>query len=361
MIRQFQIKSNIKDYQVHFVDSFAASLAEDCSSPGAVIVDGNVLQLYQEQLLPILQSYPHLPFQAIETNKSVAMVETLVTQLLEKGFKKNHKLIALGGGITQDMTCFLASTLFRSVPWIFYPTTLLAQCDSCIGSKSSINVGKFKNQIGTFYPPERVTIDVILLRTLNHDDILSGLGEAIKVHYLDELKRYQPILDNYGRSIDDERVMRDITFDSLIIKKRIIEIDEYDRDYRNIMNYGHTFGHALESVTNYEIPHGVAVTIGMGIANYISWKKGMLGDEEYQLMQPLIDENSRRVRTTVHSLDDYWKALQRDKKNIDQDIQCILTKGFGQMFKQKLPLDQELKDLISCYLNEKGFYRSACN
>ena len=350
MKKEFIVRSNIHDYQALFVKSFSDVLQTDISKSSAIIIDQNVRDLYNKDLDSILNNTLHFVLDAKETNKSISTIKKIVIFLIENGFKKSHSLIAIGGGITQDVTCFIASTLFRGSRWMFYPTTLLAQCDSCIGSKSSINVGQYKNQLGTFYPPEKVVIDVNFVNTLAHNDILSGLGEAIKVHYLDELKRYETIFKNYNSSLKNFDILAEIIYDSLMIKKRVIEIDEYDNDYRNIMNYGHTFGHALESVCDYQIPHGVAVTIGIGIANNISKTLGYLSSEDHEKMEILVKENTSQVNYQLNDLSPYWKALQMDKKNTDQDIQCILTKGFGCMFKHKISLDESLKSMIVEYL-----------
>ena len=145
--------------------------------------------------------------EALEKNKNLKKVIELVEFLGKRGFKRNQTMIGVGGGIIQDLTCFTASVLFRGVSWQLYPTTLLAQCDSCIGSKSSINSGSFKNQVGTFYPPKKIIIDCGFLDTLSRREILSGLGEAIKVHYFDEKLRHQGIFDNYYAALEDRAVM----------------------------------------------------------------------------------------------------------------------------------------------------------
>ena len=348
------IKSGIQDYSVSFVDDFQESLREDLKKPYVIIIDQNVSNLYSSILDPLLKNNHVLKVKAIETNKTLAFVQNIIEFLTENNFKRNHTLIAIGGGIIQDLTCFTASILFRGVSWIFYPTTLLAQCDSCIGSKSSINVGTIKNQVGTFYPPQKIVIDTKFTSTLEPIDIFSGLGEAIKVHYLDEEQRFESIFNNYPQVLEDLQVLEQVIYDSLMIKKRVIEIDEYDQEYRNIMNYGHTLGHALESVTKYQIPHGIAVTIGMGIANTISQQLGYLSKDDMEKMETLIQANSKLVSIKLDSLEPLWEALKKDKKNTDDEINFILTHGFGKMFKAKLPLDEKIKSITVDYLTQKN-------
>lgn len=354
MNKQFSIKSAIQDYEVHFTHNFQHWLVQNLENPCAILIDQTVYQLYESKLLPILATHPVMQVEATETNKALAFIEQVVTFLMSSNFKRNHTLIAIGGGIIQDLTCFVASTLFRGVSWIFYPTTLLAQCDSCIGSKSSLNVGVYKNQMGTFYPPQTVVIDVNFTKTLKHVDLLSGLGEAIKVHYLDEEKRFDAIFTHYPDALSALPTLEQIIYDSLLIKKRIIEIDEYDKDYRNIMNYGHTFGHALESVTNYQIPHGIAVTWGMGMANFLSRQLGYLPQAEYDQMETLVQENTKQVPFKISQLEPFWEALAKDKKNVDHRVNFILTKGFGKMFKKKIALNEEVKSTLTQYLQENA-------
>jgi len=340
-----EIRSRIRDYYVTFGE-LQASLERDLSRPAAVVIDERVAGLYADSLGPFRNDVPVLRVPAIESNKTVDFAQKVILWLLEHDFKRTHLLVAIGGGIVQDLCCFAASILFRGVDWSFHPTTLLAQCDSCIGSKSSINVGTFKNQVGTFFPPTRINVDVTFTRSLDHKDLLSGLGEAIKVHFLDSEQRFGQIFDLYDAAVTNPEVLERVIVESLRIKKRVIEADEFDRDYRNIMNYGHTFGHALESVTRYSIPHGIAVTVGMGVANYLSERLGYLDRSTRDRMEQLLLKNVGRNHVVVADLDAYWEALGRDKKNVDRDVTCILTRGFGQMFRTKISLSHEIRAII---------------
>ncbi len=356
---QLRISSSSGEYKVDFSNDFPVELKIILGKPSAVLIDSNVFELYKEILDPAIQSVPHIVIDAKEENKTLDTVQKIVEYFAGQGIKRSHTLVAIGGGIIQDLCCFTASTIFRGMKWVFFPTTLLAQCDSCIGSKSSINVGSYKNQVGTFYPPEQVVIDTGFLKTLKKDELLSGLGEAIKVHYLDVDKRFNVILDIYSKSLCDFAILEEVIYSSLLIKKDVIEIDEFDRDYRNIMNYGHTFGHALETVTRYQVPHGMAVSFGIGIANYLSWKIGFLSPQVREEMEKLVIKNTAEVSISLDTLDSFWSALSRDKKNVDGDMVAILTKGFGQMFRHKMTLNKEIKEIITDYFIERGFYQPA--
>ncbi len=347
MSETLSVKSNIRDYSVYFSTNFSEIFSSLSLQKSFFIIDKNVFSLYRNQLSEVIDTGRFVAVEAVEQNKSLEYVKQLTRQLLSKNIRKNHTLVAIGGGIIQDITGFLATVLFRGVEWVFYPTTLLAQSDSCIGSKTSINVDEFKNQLGTFYPPVRIILDVGFLQTLKPADITSGLGEIIKVHLLDGPQSLAYISSHYSRKVTDVSLFMDFIRRSLAIKKKIIEQDEYDRDYRNILNYGHTFGHAIESVTDYGICHGQAVTVGMDMANFISMEQGFLDESWYTKMKVPLVKNYPVYDLTVEQQHQLISALKRDKKNIDGQLVAILTEGPGKMKKIKIPFDQTLREVLT--------------
>jgi 3-dehydroquinate synthase len=177
----FSVKSIIHDYEVQFINDTVSCLASEIKEGDFIIIDNNIIRLYGNDLKDILDNNKYIGIDATEPQKSYQGLIPIVQNLIENGFRKNHRLIAIGGGITQDVTAFISSILYRGVNWIFFPTTLLAQGDSCIGSKTSINFGEFKNQVGGFYPPNEIFINVAFLNTLEFKDLQSGLGEML--HY----------------------------------------------------------------------------------------------------------------------------------------------------------------------------------
>ena len=349
MSSAFQVKSRVRNYSVLFADDFREALSQDVQGKRCFfIVDSSVYRLYQEQLVDVLQPGRFLPVDAIEEHKSLDYAKVVIKWLLGGGIKRNDRLIALGGGIIQDISGFVSSILFRGIEWFFYPTTLLAQCDSCIGSKTSLNVDEFKNQLGNYYPPQHIVLDISFLKTLTPADIRSGLGEIIKVHLLDGPDSLEHVSSAYDRSAQPE-VIRELILRSLKIKKAIIEEDEFDKDRRNILNYGHTFGHAIESITDYGISHGQAVTVGTDIENYLSFRLGMLPQARLDLMRIPILKNYPDFRLREEHIDRLLVALSRDKKNVDENLTVILTRGPGEMSKEKVPFDDRLKEYIDDY------------
>ncbi|MCB0482445.1 MAG: hypothetical protein KDC83_13535 [Flavobacteriales bacterium] len=347
--RAINISSNIRDYSAEFVESFELELERYAEGETFFIIDNNILKLYPNQFKETLKKFYVIGFDALETKKSLASATEIVVDLIERGFKKNFKLVGIGGGIVQDITGFVASILFRGVSWDLYPTTLLAQADSCIGSKTSINVFDFKNQLGTFFPPERIIVDSDFLETLAHSEILSGVGEMIKVHLLDSEESFDHMVANYSGLFENKGVMLDLIYRSLQIKKRVIEIDEFDRDYRNIMNYGHSFGHALESVTNYGIPHGQAVTVGMDMANYISFRMELIPEATFEKYGTLIRRNFPDYHLKSVDIGTLINSLSKDKKNVGKMLTLILTKGAGKMDKYLIESDDKFRAWIEDY------------
>lgn len=323
------IKSKSHNYDVTFVDDFKETLNY---SNALYIVDKNVESLYNLEYLK-----PKIVIESNEDTKTLESINTLLIDVLKSyAITKNTYLVAIGGGVIQDIVSFIASILFRGINWIFYPTTLLAQADSCIGSKTSINVGNLKNQVGTFHPPTFIIIDTKFLQTLQPELFYSGLGEIIKVSFLTNTGFWY-------RNID-ETIKH-----SLNCKKKFVEQDEYDTGYRNLLNYGHTFGHAIESATNFKVSHGLAVITGMDITNYISIREGYLNLDEYNIMNDVLEFYMPEFRLSRKEKKSVLKNLQYDKKNVSIDkLTMILTKKRGSMFKKEIQLSR-VKDLFEEY------------
>ena len=249
----------------------------------------------------------------------------------------------------------LFRSLYRGVGWIFVPTSLLAQCDSCIGSKTSINFGPFKNQIGGFYPPALIINDLGFLDTLSREELRSGLGEMMHYFLLTSRADFERLQREYDQALVDREVLRGLLRRSLEIKREMIERDEFDEGPRNVFNYGHSFGHALESYTEFAIPHGIAICFGMDLANQISVALGLLPPKEAAEMRALLERNWRPTIPGEIDLERYLSLLRKDKKNVGSDVRVILSRGLGDMFITKVPLDEALKSVIArCFEYYRG-------
>ena len=210
-------------------------------------------------------------------------IKTLTIQNLREdnglSMKRHDTLVSIGGGIVQDVTGFAANIYNRGLKWMFIPTTLLAQADSCIGSKTSLNFSNFKNSLGTFYAPDNILIYLDFVKTLTHDDYLSGLGEVAKFNIMSAKEGIKRLEKNMDKLLSrDTKTLKFFIERSLAFKKDFIEEDEYDFGKRNLLNFAHTFGHAFETVSQYKIPHGQAVTLGLMVANNISTQRAILDD-----------------------------------------------------------------------------------
>jgi len=320
---QMVIQSHKGPYKVEFVEKafFGAASGDPMRH---YIIDTRVAELYPSELADVLTSPSVLLIEASEQNKSLERSPEYITQLVSHGIKRGHVLVAIGGGIIQDITCFIAAVLLRGLAWEFFPTTLLAQADSCIGSKSSINVGTFKNGVGTYTPPEKITISPAVLATLPEVEIRSGIGEMLKVHAIASPAEFDRIAADYDRIAADSAVMQDYIIRSLEIKRGIIEQDEFDRGIRNVMNLGHSFGHAIESATNFGVPHGVAVTIGIDMANYTAVRLDRMKQAQFDRMHPTLRKNYRGYETTLVPFEGFLSAIRKDKKNTDSKLGLIL-------------------------------------
>ena len=288
-----------------------------------VLVDRNVKELYNvnhDNLIAI---------DAVEENKSIETVLSISDKLLEFGFDKSNHLIVIGGGIIQDIGAFTAKTFKRGITWTFVPTTLLSQCDSCIGGKTALNFKNYKNQLALFSAPSTVIIDTSFLSTLSENDIASGHGEIVKLflmggdYYIDRLNDFN---------------MKEKIFHSLAIKKTVIEKDEFESFYRKSLNYGHSFGHAIEAVTNYSISHGIAVLLGMEIINNLFNHNSTISSviSSFVSMDALknIDPNA------------LFEIVKTDKKVKDGYIDFIVVPEIGTTEFKQTRLSNTLKEKL---------------
>jgi 3-dehydroquinate synthase len=349
------IISKFKEYSVDFVNDFSVPLKRETDEGAFIIVDSNVFALYRASLESIVKEARYLVVEANEPNKSLEKCKAVIETLVENKMRRNQKLVAVGGGVIQDITAFVASILYRGVEWSFIPTTLLAQGDSCIGSKTSINLGDKKNLIGNFYPPSNIYIDTTFLESLETDDIKSGIGEMLHFYFYANSSYIDQLIGNYAQVIGHRSALVEYIKESLSIKKSVIEVDEFDKGERNKFNYGHTFGHALETITDYDIKHGQAVMLGMDIANYLSVRMGLMDQPLFEAIQAKLAVNFPNYDLGRCDMEEYFNALAKDKKNIGNNLGCILAEGPGRLVRQQVPFDDTLKEMIRTYFADQVY------
>jgi 3-dehydroquinate synthase len=326
------VRSRVRDYEVVFDDtgSWAEKVAAEAQA--FVVVDENVLRLHGEGVLRPFSSAGVVALPVSEERKTYDTVARLADLATRLAAKRNIVIVSVGGGIAQDVTGFLASTLYRGVRWVYAPTTLLAMADSCIGGKTSLNLGAHKNLLGTMYPPELVVVHAAFVNTLAEEDYLSGLGEVVKLHLLggatalERLRRDLPALLRR-----DAQAVRSAVEASLMIKRGYIEDDEFDRGRRNLLNLGHCFGHALETTTGFAVPHGQAVTVGMLLADAMAVERGLLDQTEADerrrtLLLPVLGV---RLRLDAEEAAALVRAMKFDKKRTGEGLALVMVGSGG--------------------------------
>lgn len=351
MFDDFTVASKIiGDYSVNFIDDLSAQLLSLAENPNTIfIIDRKVLHLFSSSFEAIISSARMVTIESNEQNKTIDYCQEVIRDLIKLRVRKDDQLVAVGGGITQDIVAFISSIIFRGVKWEFLPTTLLAQCDSCIGSKSSINFDNYKNLLGTFNPPRNIYIYKGFLNTLTDSEIRSGIGEMLHYYFTEGIELADKITSQLNELLTDRTKLEYFIKNSLRIKKEIIEIDEFDHSIRHIFNYGHTFGHALEAITHYTIPHGQAITLGMDLANYISLQIEWINKKQFDQMHKILLKNMPSFEFTKDNIGDYINALSKDKKNKANKIGCILIKGPGKVEKQFIDNNELLRQTILRY------------
>lgn len=320
------IKSSTKDYKVQIEDNFSFFDPLLQTDNTLFVVDKKLYGLYEKELFDRIPEDKLYLIEALEENKTIETALGVCEKMTEIPGKRNARLVSFGGGIIQDITGFAANILYRGIHWTFIPTTLLAACDSCIGGKTSLNYKSFKNLLGTFYPPEEIYICPRFFFTLSQKDFESGLGEVVKFNIMSGesgLKRIESQMP--GLLERKTEVVEEFLRTSLAFKKDFIEEDEFDRGVRIHLNFAHTFGHAFETMSKYEIPHGTAVAMGMIVADRVSFHRGCMEEticvRAEQLLKKIIHVNLNEIDW---DMDEVIKAIRKDKKQIDNALTCVL-------------------------------------
>lgn len=331
-----KIQSNIRDYSVHFSETTDFFDNFNKYEPLCYTIDETVWNLYRDTLFKTIAESERIIVPIDEAVKNLSSVQMLYDQLTQYSAKRNLTMISVGGGILQDITGFVASTLYRGIHWVLVPTTLLAQADSCIGSKTSLNYKGFKNLIGTFYPPSEIFICPEFLKTQKDLDFYSGLGEVVKLHIMDGISKTRELLDIFPRILEKESAsLLKAIKESLLIKKNYISDDEFDTGRRNLLNFGHCFGHAIETTSQFEIPHGQAVVLGILLANIVAMNRGLLSHDthifvaEKLLLPSLIIKPKREHFDPEHIID----AMKKDKKRTDEGLALVMMNNDFNIFK----------------------------
>jgi len=336
MSDMLKITSSIHDYSIHFEKdlSFLTALLKE--EDAIFIVDKNVAGLYATVFAGVAGQNNMVLLDATEDRKTLATAEEVYDHLLALKPTKKTKIISVGGGITQDVSGFVASTFYRGLNWVYVPTTLLAQADSCMGGKTSLNYRSYKNIIGTFYPPHLIYIAPSFTDTLGDEDFYSGMGEIAKLHVMGGMGTLNLLHEKLPQVADREiSVILELIRSSLNIKWSYMENDEFDQGKRNMLNYGHCFGHAIETAVHYRIPHGQAVVLGMILANRVALANGYISEGLNNKLDALFLSVAKSDRGMLNSIDDQViiNAYEQDKKRVGNGLPLIMLNEQFEFFK----------------------------
>lgn len=346
MSASFEIRSASGTYTARIQ---AGSLEELIERGGDVVIlcDAWFADRFEGRGVPVIS----LP--ALETSKSLDEIPRVIMALREAGASRRTRLVAAGGGIVQDIAGFVASVYMRGLKWDYAPTTLLAMVDSCIGGKSSINVGPYKNLVGTFHPPQAILIDPALCGTLSADQRVAGLCEAAKICFARSAEAFAAYLALEPGVAAGPEVLSDVIGLSLASKKWFLEIDEFDQAERLLLNYGHTFGHAIESASDFRLSHGIAVGLGMMAAGAMSRSLGRVEVDagptaafESHIDTLLRETPDLGPLVADLSPDRLIKAFRGDKKHTADTFAVVLPLAAGGVERVELCRSPETEALI---------------
>lgn len=350
------IKSRGGQYEVHFIKSISQIISRlDQLQKCAFVIDRIVYNLYPE-LSQFLNNKTYLLLDATEEEKTWAGVGRVLSWYQKNNITKANQIVAIGGGIIQDIVCFSCSVYYRGIKWQFVPTTILSMADSCIGAKCAVNFNSFKNQIGTFHSPKGVFICSEFANTLDEKDVKSGYGEILKLSITGSKEHFRLLAESIVDFGLRGSSLLELINKSLNIKKEVIEADEFEDDYRRILNYGHTLGHSLESITEHLVPHGLAVAWGIDLINFLSWKRGLIVEADYIEIHQFIKKHLSFKLSRKIEAQELINGAKRDKKAIGDSINLILLSGFGSLKITKVNFDEELMGQIDFYLKEFNVY-----
>ena len=265
-----------------------------------------------------------------EQFKTLEYTQELVYSLMELNCKRDTILLSLGGGTVGDIIGFLSSIFMRGVRYINIPTTLLSMVDSSIGGKTGVNYNGIKNMLGTFHQPELVCIDPKFLNSLDEREVYSGIGEIVKYGLISDQKILSTLIENYNCIIQLKKMdlITDIIYQSCLVKKKFIEKDVLDKGYRNILNFGHTLGHIIESKYQFQsITHGESIMNGMFLSLQLSMYKKIISNKNYNSILSIF--NNLKIKNNYKLNKSDIEKINFDKKTNDDRIRFILLKNIG--------------------------------
>jgi 3-dehydroquinate synthase len=306
-----------------------------------IITDERVKSIYGNPLMIWMRgndlNVELLAIPAGESNKTREVKQQLEDQMFALQCGRDTCVIALGGGVVTDLAGFVAATYCRGIPVIYFPTTLLAMADACIGGKTGVNTPYGKNLIGSFSQPHAVFMDITTLQSLSLHELKNGVVEIIKHGLLMDIALFNQLRDNahlfFAR---DESFLLQLIYQSSLIKKFIVEQDEKESGLRQLLNLGHTFGHAIEAASGFSIGHGEAVALGLVAEGLLAVKLGILEIESFKQIKKIIDIYMIPSELAQLNLprETIFEYLFSDKKNKNKQAHFVFLKQIGEFYQQ---------------------------
>jgi 3-dehydroquinate synthase len=339
-MKTFEIHGSTGDSTIRVGEKFQ-NLEKYIPAENVVIItDVNVKHFYQNDFPP----HPVITIQTGEKIKNIDTVRSIYGKLVELGTDRSTLIIGIGGGIVCDITGFVASTFLRGVRFGFVSSTLLSQVDASVGGKNGVNFQGYKNMVGVFNQPEFVICDLNLLHTLPEKEILCGLAEIVKHAAIGDADLFNYLEEHYQKALTlDTVVIERLVYDSVVIKSDIVNKDEKEKGERRKLNFGHTFGHAIEKTAG--VRHGEAVSAGMVMASELSVKRGHLQAKDAQRIKNLLRNLKLPTRLPIDRKT-VFDALQKDKKRQGDRIYFVLLEDIGKPFVDQISI-KELDNVIS--------------
>lgn len=338
-MKRIEVKTKTNDYKIIISNNFN-SLQEYLSKVGidhkkvCIITDDNVSKLYLDDLCNILSkitdklSYLVIPHG--EANKNLDTINIIYKKLIEEKLDRESYLIALGGGVTGDMVGYASATYMRGNNFIQIPTTLLSQVDSSIGGKTGVDFDGYKNIIGAFHQPKLVYINTSTLLTLPKKEISAGMGEIIKHGLIASKEYFNYIRANSSKIMNlDNEIMEELIYESCVIKSKVVAMDEKEKGIRATLNFGHTIGHAVERLYNFNLLHGECVGLGMVSAAYLSYLLNQIDSIELDNIKACIQNFDLPIKIDKLNELGIYNELYHDKKTKNNKLNFILLNGIG--------------------------------
>lgn len=352
-------------YEIKLTDSFQ-DLCKDLKKLGytsgqkfCIVSDSNVYEIYGDSVKKQLEAgfahVFHYVFPAGEASKNTDTVNGVYQYLIEHHFNRQDVLIALGGGVTGDLTGFTAATYLRGIDFIQIPTSLLAQVDSSIGGKTGVDFLRYKNMVGAFYQPKLVYMNLNVLKSLPHEQLVSGFGEILKHGLIRNMDYFTWMRSNYEHILNmDYAYLEQMVYESCLIKRDIVEHDPKEKGERALLNFGHTIGHAAEKLSDFSLSHGVCVGLGITAASYLSFRLGKISAADLAAIEKTLAGFGLMTRLSAdYPPEEILKATKLDKKMVGNQIKFILLEQPGKAYiEQALTDEQILEGILYIYGNK---------